>query len=189
MKTHPWHWSFNLGFSFQHLHHLDAITASSGWSCCSYQRSPPPKKLLYSKLSQGKHSQGGLKKCFEDSLKVSMKSFGIVPNCLEYLAQDRDKWCEVVKCGAKVYETRRSAATELHWKLRKGTATSATAATIPCSHCLRLFHARIGLISHLHPHRCLPQSKGWSDGPHRIRWTKKNTFVKGMNSLISPAMV
>ena len=99
------------------------------------------KKLLYRELSQGKCSQGGQKKCFKDRLKVSMKSFSITPNYLEYLAQDRDKWHEVDKCGPKVCETRRNAATELHRKLRKGTATSATAANIPCSQCPRLFHA------------------------------------------------
>ena len=47
-----------------------------------------PKKLLYSELSKGKCSQVGQKKRFKDILKVSMKSFGITPNCLEYLAQD-----------------------------------------------------------------------------------------------------
>ena len=56
-----------------------------------------PNKLLYSELSQGKHSQGGQKKNFKDTLKVSIKSFGINPNCLEYLAQDWDKWSEVVR--------------------------------------------------------------------------------------------
>ena len=89
-KTHPRHWSFNSGFSSQHLHHLDVTTASLGWSCCPYLRSPLPKEL--------------------------------------------------VKRKAKVCETRK-AATELCRKLRKGTATSATAATIPCSHCPSLFRA------------------------------------------------
>ena len=45
-----------------------------------------PKKQLYVELSQGKHSQGSQKKRFKDTLKVSMKSFDITPNCLEYLA-------------------------------------------------------------------------------------------------------
>ena len=96
------------------------------------------KKLFYGELSQGKHSQGGKRKYFKDTQKVSMKSFGITPNCLEYLVWDRDKWHEVVKHLAKVCETRTNTATESCRKLRKGTATSATAATIPCSHCLRL---------------------------------------------------
>ena len=80
---------------------------------------PTPKKLVNGKLSQGKRFQGSQEKRFKDTLKVSMKSFGIAPNCLEYLAQDRDKWREVVKCGAKVCETWRNATTELRRKLRK----------------------------------------------------------------------
>ena len=113
-----------------------------------------PKKLLYGERSQGKHSQGGQKKHLKDALKVSMKSFSIASNCLEYLAQNRGKWHEVVK----VCETRRNAATELRRKLRKTTSTLATAATIPCSHCPRLFRAQIGLIRHLRDHRCCLES-------------------------------
>ena len=44
-----------------------------------------PKKLLYGELSQGKGLQGGQEKHFKDTLKVPMKSFGINPNCLDYL--------------------------------------------------------------------------------------------------------
>ena len=47
---------------------------------------PLPKNLLNGELSQGKCSQGNQKNHFKDTLKVSMKSFGITPNCLEYLA-------------------------------------------------------------------------------------------------------
>ena len=112
------------------------------------------KKLLYGKLSQDKPSQGGQKKLLKDKLKVSIKSFGVTPNCLEYLAQNRDKWHEVVKHGVKVNETRRNTPTKLCSKLRKGTATSATATTITCFH---LFCAQISL-SHLCTHGCLPQS-------------------------------
>ena len=77
------------------------------------------KKLLYGKLSQGKHSWGDQKKHFKEILKVSMKSFSITTNCLEYLALDRDKWCEVVKFGVKVCEARRNAVSEQCRKLRK----------------------------------------------------------------------
>ena len=113
-----------------------------------------PKKMLSGELSQGKRSQGCQKKRFKDTLKVSIKSFGIA--CVEYLAQDRDKWHQVVKCGVKVCET--NAVTELSRKFRKFTATSATAATIPCSHCPRFCRVQIGLISHLYTHGCLRQS-------------------------------
>ena len=102
-----------------------------------------PKKMLHG----DKRSQRNQKKRFKDTMMVSMKSFGVTPNCLEL--QDRDKWYEVVRRGAKVFEVRRNAATELRRKLRKGTAT---AAIIPCSRCSRLFRAQIGLICHLHTH-------------------------------------
>ena len=106
-----------------------------------------PKKLLYGEVSQGKCSQGCQKKRFKDTLNVSLKSFDITPNCLEYLVQDRDKWRQVAKLGAKVCETN-------NW----GTAISSTVTAIPCSHCPRLFHAQISLISHLWTQGCLPQS-------------------------------
>ena len=129
-KTHPRHRSFNSGFSSQHLYHLDAITASLGQSCWLHERSPPAEETA---LRWTVSEQALPRK----AVKISIKSFGIAPNCLEYLAQNRRvAWsCQT---GAKVCETRRNAATELHRKLRKGTAISATAATIPCFHCPRL---------------------------------------------------
>ena len=145
-KTHPRHRSFDSRFSSQRLHHLDAISASLGRSCCPHERSPPRKKQLFGELSRGKHNQGGLKKRFNDPLKVSKKSFSVTPNSLDYVAQEWEKWREVVKRGTKVCEARRNAATELLRTLRKGTATSAAAAIIPCSHCSRLFRLEIGLI-------------------------------------------
>ena len=36
-----------------------------------------PKRLFYSEPAGGKHSQGGHKKCYKDTLKASLKSFGI----------------------------------------------------------------------------------------------------------------
>ena len=111
-----------------------------------------PKKMLYGELSQGKRSHEGQRKRFKYTLNVSIKSFGITSNSLAYLALDRDKRREVVKRGAKACEARRNAATEQHRKLRKDTATLASAATIPCSHCPRHFRTEIGLLSHLPIH-------------------------------------
>ena len=54
-KTHPWH-SFNLGFSSQHLQHLDTITASFGGHVVCMKDHCLLNKLLYGKLSQGKWS-------------------------------------------------------------------------------------------------------------------------------------
>ena len=80
------------------------------------------------------------------------------PNCLQYLAQDTEKWREVIKRVAKAYETRRNTATQLSRKFRKETSTLATAATITCSHFPRLYRTQIGLICHLRTHGCLSQS-------------------------------
>ena len=71
-----------------------------------------PKKLLYGELSQGRRSQGGQKKRFKDTLKVSLKSFGIAPSNMEHLAQDRVTWRGAVKRGAKACEARRTTAAE-----------------------------------------------------------------------------
>ena len=153
-KTHPRHQSFNLGFSSQYLHHHDEISfigpvMLSTWKITASWRNCSMVNCL--RTSTPKETR---RKFFKDTLKVSIKSFGIIPNCLEYLVHDRSKWHEVIKQGAQVCETRRNVATELCRKLGKSTA-----ATIPCSHCPRLFHAYIGLISHWCTHRWLPHYK------------------------------
>ena len=107
---------------------------------------------------QGKRSQEGQKKRFKYTQKVTMKSFDIMPNWMEYMTLDRHKWREGVKRGEKVCETRRNVTTELRRKLRKYTVTSATAATISCSHHTKLFRAQIGLISQLCILGCFRQS-------------------------------
>ena len=68
-KTHSRHRSFNSGFSLQHLHHLDVITASLGWSCCPHERSPPPEETDYGELSQSMCSQGGQKNTLQRPTK------------------------------------------------------------------------------------------------------------------------
>ena len=71
------------------------------------------KNQLYAELSHDIGSQGGQKKRFKDTLKVSMKSLGIVPNYLEYLSQNIEKRWDFCHTWAKVYETRRNSAIEL----------------------------------------------------------------------------
>ena len=107
-----------------------------------------PKKLLYSELSQGKRPQADEKKGLKDTLNVSMKSFAVTSNSLNYMVQDRNKEREVVKRGAKACEARRNVATKLCRKLRKGITTLASAAAFPYSHYPRLCRAQISLIKH-----------------------------------------
>ena len=126
----------------------------SAWKITAFQRNcSTAKSLRTNGLVEVRKNR------FKYTLKVSMKSFGITPNSLEYLVQDRDKGQEVFKYGVKICETRRNAATELRRKLRKGRDTSATAGTIPCSHYQRFFGAQIGLISYLQTHGSRPQSE------------------------------
>ena len=51
-----------------------------------------PKRVLYGELLAGARSQGGPKKRFKDTLKASLKDFGIDHNSWETLAQDRPAW-------------------------------------------------------------------------------------------------
>ena len=66
-----------------------------------------PKQLLYGELCRGKRSKGGQKKCYRDTLKVSMKRCCIDPNDWEDLASDRPAWRSKVRSGVKHYEEQR----------------------------------------------------------------------------------
>ena len=109
--------------------------------------------------------------------KVSMNLSGVTPDYLEYPVQDRDKWYEVVEGEAKDCEESKNTATDFRKKLTKGTAMSATVTPISCFHCLELFRAKIGHITDMCTHGSHPQSENWSDGPHRLRWTKNLIYV------------
>ena len=132
-KTHPQHQSFNSGFSSQHLHHLDATTSLLGWSFCPHEGSQPPKETALLQIVSMQVLPWRPENHFEDTLNVSMKSFGITNNSLQYLAQDRDKWSEVIKCGLKACETRGKAATVQHRKFKTDSYIS-----LYCHHSLYL---------------------------------------------------
>ena len=113
-----------------------------------------PKKILFGELQQGKHFQGGQKKRFKSTLNASLKAFNISHDTWEQSAQDRAAWRFAVHKGAKACETNRTAVAEERRQARKnGTNIFTVAATIPCSHCYRIFRARSGLTSHLRCHR------------------------------------
>ena len=48
-----------------------------------------PKIILYGELEMGKHSHGGQKKRYKDTLKASLKDFNIPAESWEQSAQDR----------------------------------------------------------------------------------------------------
>ena len=113
-----------------------------------------PKKLLFGELQNGKRSLGGQRKRFKDTLKVSLKSFGIEPASWEQTASDRVTWRAAIHHGASWHEDNAKSAAERRRKERKDRAFQPpAAATIPCPHCSRTFKAQIGLTSHLRTHR------------------------------------
>ena len=66
-----------------------------------------PKQLFYGELSEGKRSAGGQKKRYKDSLKVSLRGFGICDNTWETLAKSLTERCARITNGACDAEARR----------------------------------------------------------------------------------
>jgi len=66
------------------------------------------KQVFFSELKKGKRAQGGPKKRYKDSLKVSLKSFGLDLKGWESLSQDGSAWSRKVQDGAILCESRRS---------------------------------------------------------------------------------
>ena len=117
-----------------------------------------PKRILYGELLTGARSHGGQKKRFKDTLKASLKDFGIDHNLWETSAQNRAAWRGVINKGAAAYDSRRleTAKSKRATLTRKSRASSAPGThdptALPCPHCPRTFKAKIGLISHLRTH-------------------------------------
>ena len=114
-----------------------------------------PKQLLFGELTEGKRNAGGPKKRFKDTLKTSLRAFGINTTSWEKTAEDRNTWRQTIYSGAKQHEAQQQTSAHLRRQARKETGTRE--ATIPCPRCPRLFRARIGLSSHLRTHRPTPE--------------------------------
>ena len=113
-----------------------------------------PKKLFFGELQEGKRSLGAPKKRFKDTLKASLKAFGINHVSWEQAAAERPNWRAAVHSGACRHEQMKKTDAERRRQERKDKALLPRApATIPCPHCSRTFQAQIGLISHLRIHR------------------------------------
>ena len=111
-----------------------------------------PKRLFYGELEEGKRLHGGQKKRFKDSLKVSLKSFGIDPFSWENAAQERAGWRSTLHRGSMHCEENRTSAAVERRKARKARTNTPHASqdlSIKCPHCVRTFRAQIGLISHM----------------------------------------
>jgi hypothetical protein len=116
-----------------------------------------PKRLLYGELTVGKRSLGRPKKRYKDTLKEALKNCDITHTTWEQRAQNRPEWRSLVRQGVSRYEEQRTknkqqSRLKRKERLRQQSSASAPTPSIPCPHCNRLFHAKIGLISHLRTH-------------------------------------
>ena len=116
-----------------------------------------PTETLYGELHVGKHSHGGQKKRYKDTLKASLKDFNIPTESWEQITQDRTKWRGLVRRGAGEYEAKRiSEAEQKRAQLKaraKASPTELSSSDLSCSIFNRQFRAKIGLISHLRTHK------------------------------------
>ena len=105
-----------------------------------------PKQLFYGELSMGKRLVGGQKKRYKDSLKVSVKHFGMCDNTWETLAKNRTMWRAGITSGACDAEDRRLAEAEKKRTARKARAgsTSTLGSEHTCPTCGKDCRARIG---------------------------------------------
>ena len=116
-----------------------------------------PKKVLYGEHQEGKHSQGGQKKRYKDTLKASLKDFIIPIESWEQAAQDRTKWRCLINKGASQFKAKRIYEAEKKRKERKarakGPLSDSAQSEFTCSICNRQFRAKIGLYSHRRTHK------------------------------------
>ena len=70
-------------------------------------------------MQSGKGSQGSQKRWFKDTLKTSLKAFGINPDTWETAAQDRTAWRSSLRKGAAANEASRKLSAEQKREARK----------------------------------------------------------------------
>ncbi|KAJ1135547.1 hypothetical protein NDU88_001986 [Pleurodeles waltl] len=76
-----------------------------------------PNLLLYGELAEGKHTQGGQKKHFKDTVKVSLKSFGIDPDSWEILAKLYQQRHYLLRAEQDCRGTEEASAAQIHSQL------------------------------------------------------------------------
>ena len=137
-----------------------------------------PNRLFYGKLQQGKHSWGGHKKHYKDTLKVSLKAFDISTDTLDQTVQDGGKWWASVHKGAKTCEANRIAAAEQCRQVRKKQCKQ-----IPNSSHHSLSKLPENLLGtnwpgqpSSYPQKLTPPPGGL-DGPHHFQWTNEEVCI------------
>ena len=121
---------------------------------CRMDASRLPKKMLYGELAQGTRPRGAPKMRYKDQLKRSLALTNINPSSWEETARDRRAWKSAVHHGTVDFEEKRRENEEAkRIRRREQREQPRPPPTLPCEHCPRLFHHRLGLHSHLtHKH-------------------------------------
>ncbi|KAJ1204408.1 hypothetical protein NDU88_008186 [Pleurodeles waltl] len=117
----------------EYLHLAEERASQVSRPPCTYARHTPPKKLLCGELAEDKRTQGGQKKCFKDTMKVSMRSSGIDLDSWETLAQDRPDWQSYIGKGATSYEQSKNAEGQKKYELCKSIANPADHLCLTCA--------------------------------------------------------
>lgn len=116
-----------------------------------------PKKLLYGELAQGTRPRGAPKMRYKDQLKRTLAVTDIDQPSWEETAKDRKVWRSAVHHGTVDFENKRRENEEARRRRRRERLEQPRPPpTLPCEHCPRLFHHRLGLNSHIR-HKHPPQ--------------------------------
>lgn len=116
-----------------------------------------PKKIFYGELTQGTRPRGAPKMRYKDQLKRTLALTDIDPSSWEETARDRKTWRSAVHHGTVDFEERRRQNEEARRRRRREQQEQPRPPpTLPCEHCPRLFHHRLGLNSHIR-HKHPPQ--------------------------------
>jgi len=113
-----------------------------------------PKQVFFGELASGHRTVGAPKKRFKDTLKKTLKNYGIPTESWTELASDRSSWRSITHQASATFEAQRRTSLEDKRQLRKRRQAARAAApepdpsSLPCSRCGRLCASRIGLISH-----------------------------------------
>ena len=108
-----------------------------------------PRQILYSELSTGNRRRGAPLRRYKDQLKRTMKKSNINPESWEEQATDRKTWRQTIGAAAETFEQDRRRDVEEKRERRKARQTQPRPPpSIRCNLCPRMFHARIGLLSH-----------------------------------------
>ena len=108
-----------------------------------------PRQILYSELSTGNRHRGAPLRRYKDQLKRTMKKCDINPGSWEDQALDRKTWRQTIAAAADTFEQDRRREVEERRERRKARLSQPRPPpSIRCNLCPRMFHARIGLLSH-----------------------------------------